>query len=242
MNSLILCEGNTDAILLSYYLNKVYGWEYCRKAPSHLDIKQSEFEESINWYKRGDDRLLICGVGGKDKMSTFFKGKVLSPMVNSEDRFTKIVLILDRDDKDVDSIEAHASYVFSPVITKMKNNVWTDNNYSDSFGLKKHVESLLIIIPPEHQGALETLMLESISENPYDAAIVKRAGDFVDEMQNSASRYINNNRKKLKAHLGVTWAVQYPEKVFKLMDEQIRSVAWEKSEVLHNCFRQLKKI
>lgn len=25
MNSLILCEGNTDAILLSYYLNKVYG-------------------------------------------------------------------------------------------------------------------------------------------------------------------------------------------------------------------------
>ena len=61
-------------------------------------------------------------------------------------------------------------------------------------------------------------------------------------MQNSASRYISNNRKKLKAHLGVTWAVQYPEKVFKLMDEQIRSVAWEKSEVLHNCFRQLKKI
>ena len=47
---------------------------------------------------------------------------------------------------------------------------------------------------------------------------------------------------KLKAHLGVTWAVQYPEKVFKLIDEQIRSVSWEKSEVLHSCFRQLERI
>ena len=85
-------------------------------------------------------------------------------------------------------------------------------------------------------------MLDSISENPYDAEIVKQAGDFVDEMQNIASRYIGNKRMKLKAHLGVTWAVQYPEKVFKLMDEQIRSVRWENSEVLHHCFRQLAKI
>ena len=41
---------------------------------------------------------------------------------------------------------------------------------------QKTVSSLLIAIPPEHQGALETLMLEAISEDPYDAAIVKSAG------------------------------------------------------------------
>ena len=124
----------------------------------------------------------------------------------------------------------------------MKNDCWIDNSYVDTFGTQKTVSSLLIAIPPEHQGALETLMLEAISEDPYDAAIVKSAGDFVDAMQKSASRYISNNRMKLKAHLGVTWAVQYPEKVFKLFDEQIRSVSWEKSEVLHSCFRQLERI
>lgn len=85
-------------------------------------------------------------------------------------------------------------------------------------------------------------MLDSISEDPYDAAIVKRTGDFVEEMSKSASRYISNGRLKLKAHLGVTWAVQYPEKVFRLIDEQIRSVPWEKSDVLRECFRQLGKI
>lgn len=88
------------------------------------------------------------------------------------------------------------------------------------------VESLLVVIPADNQGALETMMFESIAENPYDATIVKKAGEFVEEMQASASRYICNNRMKLKSHLGVTWAVQYPEKVFKLMDEQIRSVPW----------------
>ena len=85
-------------------------------------------------------------------------------------------------------------------------------------------------------------MLEAIAEDPYDAEIVKSARIFVEEMQKSASRYIPNNRMKLKAHLGVTWAVQYPEKVFSLMDEQIKSVSWEKSEVLRNCFHQLEKL
>jgi len=47
---------------------------------------------------------------------------------------------------------------------------------------------------------------------------------------------------KLKAYLGVSWAVQYPEKVFLLMNEQIRSVKWEDSKVLDECFSELKNI
>ncbi len=241
MNSVILCEGGTDAILLSYYLNKVSGWEFSRKAPENLDIKQNEFDQSINWYKRGNDRLLICGVGGKDKMSQFFSEKLLSPMVKS-DAFSKLVLVLDRDDKGTKSIEEHASNLFKPIVTEMKNDCWIDNIYYNSFGIQKPVSSLLIAIPAEQQGALETLMLEAIAEDQYDAAIVKSAGDFVGRMQKTASRYISNNRMKLKAHLGVTWAVQYPEKVFKHIDEQIRSVSWEKCEVIRNCFRQLESI
>ena len=55
-------------------------------------------------------------------------------------------------------------------------------------------------------------------------------------------KYIVNNRAQLKAHLGVTWAVQYPEKVFKLINEQIQSVAWEKSDVLRKCFEKWVEI
>ena len=34
MNKIILCEGETDAILLSYYLDKVAGWKFCKKGPA----------------------------------------------------------------------------------------------------------------------------------------------------------------------------------------------------------------
>ena len=59
MNKLILCEGATDAILLSYYLEKTAGWTFCRKPPKDLQIKEDGIEESINWYEKNDDRLLI---------------------------------------------------------------------------------------------------------------------------------------------------------------------------------------
>jgi hypothetical protein len=71
MNKLILCEGATDAILLSYYLGRTAGWKFCRKPPKNLTIKEDGIEESVNWYEKGDDRLLICGAGGKDRIKPF---------------------------------------------------------------------------------------------------------------------------------------------------------------------------
>ncbi len=241
MNKLILCEGETDAILLSYYLGKVAGWQFCKKPPKDIAIKPDSFQESVNWYEKDDDRLLICGAGGKDCIQSFFRKKILKPVIDAG-AFSRIALVLDRDDKAVDSVEDHASYIFRPVVSEMKNNQWVENTYDDAYGTKQTMEALLVAIPTEHQGALETLMMDSISEDPYDAMIVEKAGDFVKEMRTVAAKYVSSNRKELKAHLGVTWAVQYPEKIFKLMNEQILSVEWEKSEVLRKCFEQLLKI
>lgn len=241
MNKIILCEGETDAILLSYFLGKVAGWQFCKKPPVNIAIKADAFEQSVNWYENGDDRLLICGVGGKDNMSSFFKRKVFRPIVDAG-AFSRVAAVLDRDNKEIESIEDHASAIFRPVITKMINNQWVENKYTDAYGTVQKIEGLLVVIPTEHEGALETVMLDSISEDPYDEAIVDKASMFVKEMRTIAAKYISSDRKELKARLGVTWAVQYPEKVFKLINEQIRSVAWENSEVLKSCFAQLVKI
>ena len=48
MNKIILCEGQTDAILLSYYLGKVSGWEFCRKPPKNIAIKEDTFTMTIS--------------------------------------------------------------------------------------------------------------------------------------------------------------------------------------------------
>lgn len=52
MNKLILCEGKTDAILLSYYLGKIAGWKFVKKGPSGLAIQQPNDNELISWYKQ----------------------------------------------------------------------------------------------------------------------------------------------------------------------------------------------
>ena len=241
MNKIILCEGETDAILLSYFLEKTAGWTFCKRPPLNIAIKADAFEQSVNWYENGMDRLLICGVGGKDNMSSFFRNKVYRPIVDAG-AFSRLAVVLDRDNRTVKSIEDHASSIFSPIITRMNNNQWTENHYTDAYGKEQVVDGLLVVIPTEHEGALETVMLDSISENSYDAVIVDKVAAFVKEMRTIASKYISSDRKELKARLGVTWAIQYPEKVFKLINEQIKSVAWEDSEVLKSCFGELIKI
>ena len=77
MNKLILCEGKTDAILLSYYLGRVRQWMPCKRGPKNYRISVDEKAgESAYWYQQGSDYLLICAVGGKNKFGSFFKEKI----------------------------------------------------------------------------------------------------------------------------------------------------------------------
>jgi hypothetical protein len=155
MNKLILCEGATDAILLSYYLGRTAGWKFCRKPPKNLTIKEDRIEESINWYEKGDDR-------------------------------------------ETASIEHHASVILQPVITKAESNKWITNTYRNSFDQEKQIDMLLVVIPVEQQGALETVLLDAISEDPYDAHIVDLVTQFVKTMRVEAGKYIKS-RKYLKS-------------------------------------------
>lgn len=239
MNKLILCEGKTDAILLSYYLDHVQQWRPCRHGPKGFTISADEKSgESAYWYQKGNDYLLICGVGGKDKFIKFFTDKIRAAIIDAQ-LFSKIALVMDRDDRQEEDIIAEVCRNFAPVITQANQNLWIDNSYQDSFGQQQILSFLLLIIPTEQQGALETLLLNAISEDPYDQEIVTRSSNFVTEIAPYAKRYIGHARLELKARLGVTWAIQSPGKEFCFLDQQIRFVEWERSQVLKECFSQL---
>ena len=47
MNNLILCEGETDAILLSYYLQRTRGWSFTKKSPPGANIKAVMFSNLV---------------------------------------------------------------------------------------------------------------------------------------------------------------------------------------------------
>jgi hypothetical protein len=241
MNRLILCEGKTDAILLSYYLEHTCNWRHC-KAPVTLNIKADETRgESAYWYQKDTEKLLICGVGGKDNFYRFFREKILSAMIDSS-AFSKIAIVTDRDNQVEASICASFQSVCSPVITNITVNTWVSNAYQNSFGQDIEVNFLLVIVPKDKEGALETLLLDAISEDVNDKIIVEKSKAYIQNIEPFAKKYMSKTRLKLKACLGVTWAIQYPEKIFSFIDEQIRTVKWEESQSLHECFEQLKKI
>lgn len=241
MNSLILCEGATDAILLSYYLKKVSGWNYSKKGPSGLTIGSSAENQTINWYKRENDYLLICGVGGKDNFKTFFLKTLQKPIVHAG-AFEKIAVITDRDERDAEEIKDSIKSAFDGMFPSIEDRNWELNKSSDPYGMEIERELLLLIIPEAHAGALETVMLDAISEKEYDRNIVDLCKKFVAEMRSEASKYISSSRLQLKAELGVTWAIQYPEKVFSLINEVIESVPWESFDTLRECFNPLEAI
>jgi len=234
MNKLILCEGKTDAVLLSYYLGHVEGWKNSKEAPNDLrGIKRTAKNQSVNWYQKNGDYLLICAVGGKDNFQNFCRKTLGRSLLDNA--FEKIVIVTDRDDREIYEIEESTSDILENVSATVENNKWISFSSKDRFGQDKLLNVLLVIIPAEHKGALETVMLKAIEERNYiDRNIVTKTGDFAKQMRREASIYISNDSDELKAHLGLTWAIQSPEKVFDFIDEQINDVPWEESKILQN--------
>ena len=241
MRSVILCEGHTDAILLSYYLGRVYGWKPLKRQPTNCFITVDSQNQDVNWYKKADDELLICAVDGNTNFGSFYHNKIEHPLIDS-DLFQKLVVITDHDKNTIKTIEKSVNDAIWGETAYFKNGIWTEATYYNSFAEEKKLQVLLKIIPEKYEGALETVMLDAIAEDPYDNEIVNRCKAFIDEIRPFAEKYINKDRLALKAKLSATWAVQSPEKVFRFIDQQIRMVAWENSTVLKSCFAELSEL
>lgn len=107
MKRIILCEGSTDTAFLGYYMSKVFGWKYVSvndKDLTSVGITNRKNNESMKWYKKENDFLAICGVGGKDNFKKFFEVQ-LKEMITLTGDFDKIAVVTDRDDKSIKSIE-----------------------------------------------------------------------------------------------------------------------------------------
>lgn len=128
-------RGRTDAILLSYYLGKVYGWDYSKRAPKEYSAIEAEPNQEIKWYKKDADNLVIFGVGGKDN-------------------FKNVVIVADKDLNDVPAIETLHTELLSPYAGRVVNSEWSENEFTDKFGNVHSVRTLSIIIPEDKQGAL----------------------------------------------------------------------------------------
>ena len=243
MKSIVICEGQTDAILLSYYLNKVSGWKfYIRKdkRKNNIPIRNNNTEE-VNWYIRGEDLLVIWGVGGESNFQYAIEEILqINRLANKEDVFSKIIVVRDRDnfEKDGELLTSLSGY-FQNV--KLQNNVWKEKAYINELEEEMCVEILPIIIPLDNTGALETFILDAICEmGEEEKQLVDKSKGFISDF--NLKSYLSTQRLKVKGELAVTLGVMFPQKTFTPIDAMLKNIKWEEYKTIQKGFKRLEEI
>lgn len=245
MKIVMLCEGKSDAILISYLLEKLSGWQNLKKPDKKLRmIVEEKNNESAYWYIRNNDHLLICGVGGKDNFESFFSNRIYGMIHDypEGETFQKIVVIRDKDTEDISDVEKKIQDCIKPISTTIHNDIWVKGEFKDDFNSNRTIDILGLIIPFEHDGALENVLLDSLKEDENKKEIIELSEKFVDQVRWRAKEFVFNPRMELKAKLGVSFAILSPMKVFSFIDTMIKSVEWEKYENITRIFEKIIKL
>jgi hypothetical protein len=250
MKRVILCEGKTDAILISYFLEKRFGWEHIRRPVFGLPVDQDN--EVLNWYhhlKKPDQELAIWGTGGIDQISVKL-GHVVDRTRNERiptNRFERVVLFFDRNDRSEieceDLVRGWTADNECEVICTLQLGQWADAKVE----LRKSPQEdhelriLPIALPPDSEGNLEIFLTNSIrDQSEHDKHLVDRARSFIGFIPDEP--YLNKTRYRPKACLGAILSVMSPDWVFSTLDHRLTRVQWEKIESVTAVYEKLSEL
>ena len=211
MRNIIICEGSTDYALLQYFMRTAYGWDDSKIAILDND---SHFAMIRTLHKNGDT-LTIAGAGGCSKIPSCVERvlEVNNISQSTDESFQKIVVIIDSDEvgteesfieKLTECLDSQAVHIDEDV----QNDKWIKGHYRNSRGKEIEFSLLLLVIPFETTGALETFLLEAVAKKDiYDANIICQCNSFVDNID-PEERYLNKRRYKTKAKFDVFFPLE----------------------------------
>lgn len=243
MKSIILCEGGTDLTLIQYFMEKVNGWKYHSNRPKLFDLEQQKR------FKKEDKILEIGATGGCSEIPKYFS-KILAYQrigSNFEERYENIVIITDNDEIDTfDNMKATLEKLFNEHSVTVENNIANDSwiNCTCENGAQDIINFrvLLLIIPFEEEGALETFLLKAIaSKDEYDNEIIEKGNIFV-ETVDPQKKYLVRRRYVTKAKLDVYFSIRTPVDQFTERQNILKSINWEDYEYIRNSFKKLREL
>lgn len=245
MNSAIITEGPTDYTFIQYYMRKVLSWS---------DYKESSLRNADNQIKarelnRNDDVLTIVSAGGctriAERVDLLLKNN--SKSSSESEVFTKIVVISDNDDETAGGkIESAIENVLQKYVIdssiKLQNAKWRTFKMYNGISEEKSVEILLLLIPFDEHGAIETFLLNAIAEKDvYDKQIIEKGSKFVESIDPD-NRYLKHRRDKVKAKMDVYFSVRTSAEQFSERQNILKKIEWEKYEEIQKCFSELGKL
>ncbi|MCD8325583.1 MAG: hypothetical protein LUC90_02535 [Lachnospiraceae bacterium] len=254
-NNIIICEGETDSVLLQYYMRKVNGWS------DTVDKSVQESRLKPEWNKKRSrslireldadrDVLTLMPVGGCERLAkgldSALERNVMSAPGSSEP-YNRIVIIRDRDDgeteelflSEIDTILEIYNVVHSETLS---NNTWHACEMQTQLGIKITFQLLLMIIPFEENGAMETFLLNAIcNKDPYDKIIINKCREFVDDVD-PEKRYLNKRRLVTKAKFDTYFSIRTSADQFLQRQNIIKNVEWEQYPSIQRDFENLSAL
>ena len=241
MKSIILCEGSSDYVLIQYYMRKAHLWE-------DKGIEKNNCREKIKYIRtlvKGQSYLSIGGCGGCSRIIPAFDYLLKRNKISVQDEsFDNIVIITDRDEVGTEEIfvkrirETLDKYQVLGV-DRIGNNEWLCGYYLNGRNKKCELKLLLLIIPFEETGAMETFLLNAISANDeYDAGIIKNCNRFVDEID-VEKRYLTKRRYITKSKFDVYFSVRTAAEQFVERQNIFLNIPWEQYVEIQKSFKQL---
>lgn len=245
MKSIIICEGETDFVFLQHFMIRVNGWNDSKQMPNPSFRSNVNNSLSRDFFK-DSNMLTIISCGGCGNIKTVFEEVIRRNENEIEDseRYSKIVILTDNDE---DCVEEKIIIELNDILknkVQISNNKWTTLTFEDTVHNQFDSELLLLIIPFDENGALESFLLESISkENTYDAEIIKKAKEFVDNAD-PEKKYLSHRGFVTKARLYAYFAIRIEPTVnqFRHRQKVLTNVPWEEYENVRTVFKELKKL
>ncbi len=251
MKKIILCEGKTDAILISYFLEQ-FDWQFSKKG-MQINLPVDKDNEVFSWYRhpnKPDQELAIWGVGGysniQPKLKYITESIQVQPEEQFQNRFNKIVLFVDNDtgnfNQHISDMDEWLKISGIDLLDQIELQEWLNAEVELLGNQQKYpIKLLSIILPPESKGNLEVFLLNALKENSDDERIlVEEAEKFINKIPKET--YLVKDRLKVKAQLGSVLSVMSPDWVFTSLDERLKKVNWEKLELVFTAYQKLRDL
>lgn len=98
---------------------------------------------------------------------------------------------------------------------------------------------LLMVVPFEEKGAMETFLLNAIAkENQYDKSMIEACNEFVEHVD-PERRYLSGRRLVTKAKFDTYFSIRTAASQFRERQNILKGIEWEKYTVLQEAFRLL---
>ena len=242
MNSVLICEGPTDFVLLQYYMRKVHAWEDAGRRGSIIYANNRSRD-----FIRGNDILTIMSSGGCSNLVNAFENVLIKNQEsrqNPNEVINKVAIITDHDEIGTESsfiekINSKLNEYNATPSPAISNNKWTKISMNTSTGIQINFELLVMVIPFAETGALETFLLNAVSaSDPYDAQIITKGKAFV-QNADPQSKYLTKRCYKTKAEFDAYFCIRTASEQFTERQNILKGIPWEDYPKIQEDFKLL---